>query len=452
MKADKSIIKHLLTVAWPLMLSMTGQLILQLTDGIFLARFSPDAVAASGPAGIMCFFFGSFFNGVLWYSTALIAQCYGKGERLRIGSLVWQGLYLAVAFGTLLLALTPLVQNIFAIMNHPPALLEMQQQYFRISCYGLPMMLISSVLCGFYSGRGDTRPILFIQGVGFFLNIVFDYLLIFGAFGFPRLGVVGAGYATVIAQSASMVAALILVFQPKWHGEYGTWNARYRWEDMVLYFRFGFASGLRFMVEVFAWTAFMLFVGRISPLAVATTNIVFRLNSVTFLPLMGLSEAVRTLVGQAQGRRDSDYATRVTWHGFVLAEAWMLLIAALFLVFPRFLLSIFATSGDVESFVQFAEISALGVVLLRYVAAYSLVDAANCVFVMALQGAGDARWTMIASAVISVLMFTTLLAADYFFQGIHATWSVMTFFVFVMAVTWWWRFHNGKWKKIVVIE
>ena len=149
---------------------------------------------------------------------------------------------------------------------------------------------------------------------------------------------------------------------------------------------------MRFAFEMLAWTLFIFFIGRIGDNELAASNIVFRINSFAFFPIIGLGQAVGVLVGQAQGAGNISKTVRLTYTGFYLAEIWMIVIAAILVLFPFNILNLFNGNGVVGTY---QPVIALGVILLRFVAVYSLLDACNIIFVSSLQSAGDTRWTMI---------------------------------------------------------
>jgi len=452
-RIDRTICTRMLVIAGPLTLSMTGALVMQMADTLFLARFSSDALAAVGPAGITCWVYSSMFQGMAGYATPLVAQCIGKGDRRRVGSILWQGIFLAVGCGAALWAFSPLVARIFDLLDHAAPILAMEHEYYRILCIGIVPMLLGAVLSGFYAGRGDTRPLMVVQLGGVAINAALDYALIFGHWGFPRWGVAGAAWATVVAQTFTVGLLALLLLRRKWRSEYGTSQARLVPGTMLLYLRFGLPSGLRMTTESAAWMMFIIFVGRVDETSLAATNIAHRLNLLAFFPVWGIAEAVRTMVGQAQGRGDPDESARVVWHGLFVTQVWMVSMAMLYVLAPRTLYGFFApvevTAGTVTDFRQ---ISAIGVVLLRYVAAYCLLDALNGVFSMALQAAGDTKWSMRMSTVAHAGLVLALWLGDSWRRSIHVPWAIATTFVMLMALVWLWRFRRGAWRDIVVIE
>ncbi|HEX2958290.1 MAG TPA: MATE family efflux transporter, partial [Chitinispirillaceae bacterium] len=201
--------------------------------------------------------------------------------------------------------------------------------------------------------------------------------------------------------------------------------------------------------EMLAWTLFVFFVGRIGDNELAATNIAFRINGFAFFPIIGLGQAVGVLVGQAQGAGNSKRTVRLTYTGFFIAEIWMIAIAVIMVLFPNNILNLFNGKECTENYMATA---ALGVILLRFVAIYSLLDACNIIFVSSLQSAGDTRWTMVFSIVAHGCFLAILAIADHLKVDIWFQWTTATIFVMMAALTWLLRFRSGKWMNIRVIE
>ncbi len=450
---DRHICTRMLAIAGPLILSMTGSLVMQMADTLFLAWYSSDALAAVGPAGITCWVYGSLFLGMAGYATPLVAQCVGRGRDRQVGEILWQGIHLALLCGGLLLAFSPWVATIFDWLDHPAPIRAMEIRYFQILCVGIVPALLAAALGGFYGGRGDTRPLMAVQLLGVALNGLLDYALIFGRWGLPRWGIAGAAWATVAAQTFNAAALAALVLRRRWRDRYGTSQARIRPRTLRLYLRFGLPSGLRMTTEAAAWMMFVFFVGQVGAPELAATNIAHRLNMLAFFPVWGVAEAVRTMVAQSQGRGHPDESTRVVWHGLLVTQCWMLGMAALYVLAPRALFEVFAPRGAAAgSVTDFAAIASIGVVLLRYVAAYCLLDAFNAVLSMALQAAGDTQWSMRMSMSAHTLLITALWIGDRWRRSIHVPWAIATVFVMALALIWLWRFRKGAWRSIEVLD
>jgi MATE family multidrug resistance protein len=449
---DVPVCLRILRLAGPLILSMTGVLLMQITDGVLLSWHSPEAIAAIGPAGMSSFLLSSIFLGATGYVSTLVAQYFGAQQPERIGSAVWQGIYFAVVAGCLAACLAPLGRSLFALVGHAPLVQRYETIYFQVMCAGMPVVLLASALSGFFTGRGDNKRLMRVQLVGLALNAVFTYLLIFGKLGFPAWGVGGAALATVLSQAVVAAALAVRLSRRDFLTRYAIWrDRRFDPEMMGRLIRFGLPGGLRFATEILAWTVFLFFIGRVGTTELASTSIAWRLNGVAFFPIVGLSEAIRTLVGQAQGRRDPATSVHVTFQGLLMAEAWMIAAGVLFLCFPRPLYFLFQ-GGQADAAAAFGPVMELGVVLLRFVAAYCLLDAFNIVLMGSLMAAGDTRWTLWVSLLLHAVFIAALAYADHARLGVFAEWSIATFFVMVVALVWLYRFRSGAWKHIRVID
>ena len=193
-------------------------------------------------------------------------------------------------------------------------------------------------------------------------------------------------------------------------------------------------------------------VGRIGKLELAATNIVFSVNSLAFMPLMGFSLGTSTLVGQALGRNrthEAIAAARATIH---IVLFYISLLFVLFLVFPQPLLELFRPQDT--SFQNFVAISETGTLLLRFVSAYLFFDALYMVCIGVLKGAGDTRFIMWSIGILSlvVMILPIYIGMKIFDAGLYYAWSCATGFVFCLFITSYWRYRQGRWKNVRVIE
>jgi len=447
-KPDLIMWRKILILAGPLILSMSANMMMQFIDGLFLARYSAEAIAAIGPAAMASFCIGSLVTGAVGYTCVLTAQYYGASQWTRIGPAVWQGLRLSLIAGLLSAALGFMGKPFFAWIGHAPQVQAYEAQYFAIISFGMVGSFISSALSGFFAGRGKMLTVMNIQFSSVLLNTVLAYGLVFGKLGLPEWGIAGAATATVIAQLFSAVIFLIAFLSKGNRMTFHTWLGRRRDDEMMSrLLRFGLPNGFRFFSEIAGWSCFLFFIGRIGTTELAATSIAWRINGVAFFPIVGLSESVRVLVGQAQGRNDPSSSAHVTWQGMLLAEIWMVGTAALFLIFPFQWYAFFmGTAPGTEVVTQ------MGVILLRYVAAYCLLDAVNLLICGALVAAGDTRWTLWMSVAAYSVFTAGLFMADHWHLGLHAEWWMATVFVMLLALIWLARFFSGHWKNISVIQ
>ncbi len=443
-------VRRILRLAGPLILSQMGVMLMQIVDGVFLAHYSEAAIAAVGPAGMSFWLVCGLFMGVAGYSNTFVAQYMGARQPHRAGPAVWQALYVAAGAG-LLLALGGFgATALFRLVGHAADVQVEQAAYFRILSWGGASFLLSAALSGFFAGRHDNRTLMAAHLAGGAANAVLDALLIFGLLGFPRMGIAGAALATV-AGHALQVGILLALFLSRRHRRaHETWGGR-RFRPALAWrlVRYGLPNGLRFVVEIGAWTVFLVVVGRVDPAGLAASNIVWRVNGMAFFPVIGLSIAVSMLVGQAQGAKRPDLSRRATHRGLLIGQVWMTSAAALMLLAPGILLRLFFSEIDAP---RQAELHAQSVMLLRYVAVYSLADNVNIMIMAMLAGAGDTRWMVRTSGVLHAAFLAALLAAARGGARLRGLWLTATVFVLVSALVWALRFLSRAWESKQVIE
>jgi multidrug resistance protein, MATE family len=371
-------LRLLLVLAWPLILSNSFSTVQITIDRLFLSQLGPDAVSGTTSAAMMFWTFFVLFQCTAMYVATFVAQYTGAGRPHRVGPAVWQGLYFSVAAGLLFLALAPFSTRIVSIADHSPSLRDIEATFFRCLCWmGLPT-LITATISGFFSGRGESRTVLWINGAGMVSTAVFDYLMIFGNLGFAKMGVAGAGWATAIGAGTSAVVGLGLMFRKRFRDEFSLlsgWHFERKlfWRMM----RYGLPSGLPWTLDMIAFTAFILLAGWFSDAAMGATSLAITINNVAFIPMLGMGQAVSILVGRRLGENRPDLAEKSTYAGFRSALIYMASISLLYVLVPSLFIDRFR--GDVNA-ETWKEIAGMIRVVLWFVALYCLLDAVNLVF------------------------------------------------------------------------
>jgi MATE family multidrug resistance protein len=169
------------------------------------------------------------------------------------------------------------------------------------------------------------------------------------------------------------------------------------------------------------------------------------------MPMIGCGIAISVLVGQYLGAQKPDIAQTAVYSGFHLTFLYMASIAAAFVLAPDIFVAPFAHQADPKGF---AEIYAYSVILLRFVAIYCLFDTMNIIFCSAIKGAGDTRYVMIMTVILSVfvLILPVYLAVEILESGLMVAWVFATVYVISLGVTFYVRFLGGKWKSMRVID
>ena len=444
--------RDLFTVSLPLVLSMAATTVMEFTDRVFLANYSIDAIAAAMPAGIAAFLILTFFNGITGYLNVFIAQYTGVGAPLRIGPCIWQGLYISLAAAILLMGASFLAEPIFRMGGHPPAVQELERSYFRILCRGGGIHVAGMALSCFFSGRGRTRPVMMINMVGMLFNIPLDYALINGIGVFPEMGIRGAGIATVCAWTLITLLYAGLVFNASNDRLYGLLSRRRI--DAALAFRIlrkGVPASLQFTIDVFAFTFFIFAVGRLGKAELAISNIAFSLESIVFMPAVGFSLGLSTLVGQSLGRDDVQGALRFTRQTIFVLMVYVACLDVVFLFAPHPILAIFLAAERANPL--YGQLLDSGAAVLRTMAVFIAFDALYFTFIGVLKGAGDTRFIMwsIGAVTLLVMIVPLTIVIACLHRGLIACWIILTVYVISLFAVSFWRFRQGRWKTTRVI-
>ncbi len=449
--------REVLGVSLPLVASMASTTVMEFTDRLFLSHYSVEAIAAATPAAVVHLLFLLTCMGITGYSGVFIAQYIGSGAPRRVGAALWQGVYMALFFGAGMGLLWYAAPAIFAFAGHSPGVQAGEVDYFRMLTAGSVLPLVNSCLAGFFTGQGRTRPVMVANMAATAVNIPLDYALIYGAWGLPEMGIAGAGLATSTGWGVGTLLFVRMVFTARNERSFRVWSGRgFEPELFRRMARYGLPSGINGFAELFSVTWFVFLVGELGETALAATNITFSINMVAFLPMIGMNIAVGSMVGQAMGRGSPADAERVTASTLHVAMAWMFALSLLFFCAPGPLYGLFLDGGghDAAMAAQQAEIRELGVVLLRFVCVYCLLDGVTIVYTGALKGAGDTwfvMWNVLLGCVVWLVLPTLALRASGL-MTLNTLWAAFTAFILLLAVVSWLRFRRGAWKRLRLVE
>lgn len=445
--------KEILALAWPLIIANSFWNLQLTIDRIYLGNFSTEALGAT--IAVMGVFWTpmALLQQTSAYLTTFVAQYYGADQKRMIGPAVWQAIYVAVGGGLLFLLFIPISESIFRFIGHSEKLITLEVEYFNAICYSaLPTALVAAA-SSFFTGLGRTRTVIGINAVGLLVNVICDYLFIFGKWGIPAMGVAGAGYATVLANCASAAYGFYLVFKRKNEHEYALFSGwRYNIDLMKRYIRYGVPSGMQWALEGLAFTVFLIFIGRMpnGDAALASSSIVVTIMMLGILPVLGMAQAVAVLVGQHLGAGKPELAEDAVWSGYQVSLMSIAAIACTYLLFPQFYLSWFQNT---ENAALWEQVHFMVPFLLIYVAVFSLFDTTNLVFSFSLKGAGDTRFVTLIALILPwpLMIAPTIIARDWP-GAVYWAWGAASVFSMVQAFIFLRRFVGGKWKLMSVIR
>ena len=451
--AAKNGYRDSLVIGIPLVISMLSSMVMTFTDRIFLGNYSLDALAASLPASLAAFLFLSFFFGIIEYTGVFISQYDGGQHYDRVGSALWQGIWFSLAAGLMLASLWFVAGPLFELAGHPEGVRALEVAYFRVLTLGGGPFLLGICFSSFFSGRGKTKPVMIVNIAATVLNIPLDYCLINGVGPFPELGIVGAGFSTVVGYTIPALCLGYMTFTPAHESRYKVYSAfRFEGDLFRRFMKFGLPGGVQFFIDMFAVSFFVFMVGRIGELELAATNIAVSIYTLAFLPIDGLHISVSIMVGQSMGNKrpqQAEFATKSVLH---LALFYMASMGALFLLFPEPFIELFRPGSDPEA--NFGPVVDLSTQLLRYVAALTVFDAIGIILMGSLKGAGDTLFVMICVIAASMVCMVVPLCIFNVFgmMNIHIPWLCLLAYSSFLAIVFTYRFRHGSWRTINVVE
>ena len=450
----KSRYRDVSRICIPLVTGMAATTVMEFTDRIFLSHYSVNAISAVVPAGVTVFLILCFLGGIAGYTSVFIAQYQGSGQPGKIGATLWQGIFFTVFSGILLLLIAFFVTTpLFKLVGHSPKIRVLEEHYFMILCQGGVLHVAIQTLSGFFTGRGMTRPVMFANIVGMVVNIPLNYAMINGVWGFPELGITGAGIATVVSWAVTVLCLAPPIFSHAFIKEFKLFESISFDRDILLrLLKFGVPGALQFSLDIFAFTFFILMVGRMGTVPLAATNIVISISSLAFMPALGFSFGMSSMTGQALGRGRPDEARAAVWSGIHILILYTLLLDALFVFSPESIVALFIAPGDMGG--NYEDILHMGSILLKLVAAYILLDVFYMIFAAVLKGAGDTRFLLLVifGASFTCMIIPLYVGISFFGMSIYAAWSCIIVFIGVLAVMTSWRYHRGKWEGMLVID
>ncbi|MBQ1456473.1 MAG: MATE family efflux transporter [Thermoguttaceae bacterium] len=441
--------KEVFHLALPMIISSGSFALMQFADRVFLTWYNPGAMAAAFSAGQLLWLFASFPFSIMAYTNAFVSQYNGARQFRKIGSIIWQGLFLVVLISPLYLLLMPWLDELFGLW-HEKAVVKMESDYLFWLLWGVTPMLGNEVLSSFFSGRKRTRTVMLVNVSAIALNIVLDYVMIFGWRAIPSMGLTGAAIATTISQWLRFGLFFFLTWRVdrRSKGRYHfIRGCRVNFSQQRLMLKFGGMGGVQFSIEMAITAIFILLLGMVGTDAAASSAIAFNLNSLTFLPILGLGNAATTLVGNYIGRGQTHLARRSTRTSLTIGLFFTTIFMILYFFFPHLLLAAYFR-GNAESI---ASLNTLTTILLKFVAVYLLFDTGSMIFASALRGAGDTGFLLLVS-IISIPFFTVIpwIGIHYFQLGIYWCWSIMTGFICVSSVIFLLRILLSRWEKSFV--
>jgi MATE family multidrug resistance protein len=437
-------LRELTRLAVPIAIAQGGQAMMGLVDTLVVGRAGTEALAAVGLGNGLFFAVSGFGIGLMMGFDPLLSQAMGARNLARARALLWQGGWLALLAGLVLISVLMLTPALLPLAGIGPEQVAGAWDYVAWRAPSMPLMLAFLTMRSFLQSTAYTRPLVVATVAANVVNLFADILLVFGGaelpwyFGplraVPAMGVAGSALATslcTVLQLGIVVAAVRAMPAP------GVERATRRpvWADLAQATRVGVPIGLHIAAEIGVFALAGVLAGGLGPASVGAHQIAISFASLTFTVAMGIGNAGSVRVGWAVGAHNTPQARLSGFMAFAGGAGFMALGALVFALFPKALAELAGAPADVVPLV---------VPLLMVSAVFQVFDGVQGVGAGVLRGAGDTRFTFVANMVghYAIGLPLTLLLGFKLGLGVVGIWWGLCAGLIAVAVALLWRFHR----------
>jgi MATE family multidrug resistance protein len=441
-------------LALPLMLNSSLQAIISLTDTWFVGHISTASIAGMGAVYWIVLLFLMVIGGVGLSVQTFVAQAEGSRRRWRASHAAWVAMWAAMLTLPLFAGLAFLGGTILRPFGLDAEVQQQALAFWQPRMLGAPIGVALWAVLGFFNGIARPRVAVMTTALVAIVNAALNWLFVLQL----HFGIAGSAWATNLSMASGVAFALMLFLRPELRRSYRThltWRPDLN--TLARQFRLGLPMGLMYASDLFGMALFQLMQVRLSALDGAATQVVVMLTSMAFLPGMGIAMAGTTLVGQAIGAGDPDWARKLGNRIIVLTVGFMGTLGVVLALAGPWILPTFVIGTDPSA----PRMIELGLLLLWIAAGYQLFDGLNLASGFALRGAGDVRVPALLFFVLSWGVWVPLAHSlsfapgqgwvDFLPQfgfGAAGGWLAMLVYVVLLGSALFLRWRSGRWRQI----
>ena len=443
LEAWKEEMWELAKLSGPVILTQVAFMVIMTTDIVMLGHLGVRAIASAAEGNIVFFFIWLFGYGPVCAIAPMVAHILGArpGEVDDVRAAVRMGLWSVIIMAPFQMAFLFMTKPLLLALGQNPVLAAGAGTFTGALAFGLPFSLGYQALRNFATALKKPRAALIVMLITIAVNAFGDYALIFGHFGAPKLGVLGAGMASASSYTFSFFAMLVVVNATPKLRNFHIFRDFFRphWKHLREVFHLGMPIGLTMMFEGTLFNASVLLMGAFGTASVAAHQISLNPPSNTFMVPLGIAMAATVRVGHAAGAGDREGVQRAGYAAMLLAIGFMSICSLVLFVFPHTIAGLYIDA----SVPQNATAIALATVFLRVAAAFQIFDGLQVVAALSLRGLKDARMPMILAGGSYWLAGFPACLFFGFVLGMKGLgiWLGLAFGLLVAAVAMCWRFH-----------
>lgn len=386
--AEKKYYKKNLKLATPIIIANLGQATVGIIDNVMVGHLGAIELAAASLATIIFHNILIFGTGIAVGLTPLAGELFATGSYKKAGELFQNSLILNIIVGSIITLLLFSASPLISKMGQPLEVVSPAIEYFKIISISLLPLMVFLSFKQFMEGLGNTRVSMTITIISNVLNIVLNYLLIYGKMGMPEMGVNGAAIATLISRLFMPIAFFVYLRSNnslrRYFSFFSRMNTRIRDQKMLL--KIGLPISGQMTVEVFALSMTAIFMGWISAESLAANQIALSVCTAMFMVVLGISGAVTIVVSHASGQGDIHAVREYTKAGLQMSIGFMSVAALMFVLFGRYIAMLYTTNLEVID---------IATKVFLVIALFEISDGIQVTALGALRGLQEVRMPMI---------------------------------------------------------
>ena len=379
-------------LAWPMVATQLAMMALGVIDVIMMGWLGAEKLAAGAIASSIGFALFWSLSGILNAVSPIIAQARGRRDVKSVRRSTRQGFWATMILFPLLAVFLLNGEFLLLLSGQEPLVAQRGGVYMTYALWGFFPAMVAMVLRFFLAVHGDTGFFLWVTFAGIGVNILGNYALIFGNFGFPRLELMGAGISTSVVNSFILACVVVYVLSRRRYRRYYLFVRFWKIDRVRLaeIFRVGIPIGAMIFAESSLFSGVSIMMGWLGTDALAAHAVALQCLGVAYMIPLGLSQAATVRVGWAVGQRSSEKITRASWVSLGLGVGFMGIAAVLFAFQPELLVSIFLDQTQSENRAP----AKLAISFLQIAALFQLLDGVQVVAGGVLRGLKDTRFPM----------------------------------------------------------
>ena len=385
--------KYNLNLATPVIMGMLGHTFVSLVDNVMVGQLGAAELAAVSLGNSFIFIAMSLGIGFSTAITPLVAEADAENDFNKGKSAFKHGLVLCTILGIVLFLMVLLAKPLMYIMDQPLEVVDLALPYMDLVAFSLIPLIIFQAFKQFSDGLSLTKYPMYATILANILNVVLNYLLIFGTFGFPKLGIVGAAIGTLISRIAMVIFMWWLLRGRDKSKDYVTNIKVFVLESSMIkkLINLGLPSSMKMFFEVAVFTAAIWLSGTLGKNPQAANQIALNLSSMTFMFAMGLSVTAMIRVGNQKGLQNFVDLRRIAMSIFLLGLIFAVIFATMFLIFHQALPKIYVNLEDATNFTDTSEVVSIAATLLLASAIFQISDSLQVIVLGALRGLQDVK-------------------------------------------------------------